>query len=58
MDNELYYNKYLFKQSGGRNIPISTYDQIGGDIPPPKSDNIIESILDNIEHIKAKNASN
>ena len=43
MDNELYYNKYLFKQSGGRNIPISTYDQIGGDIPPPKSDNIIDA---------------
>ena len=30
MDNELYYNKYLFNQSGGRSIPVSTYDQIGG----------------------------
>jgi len=30
MNNELYYNKYLFNQSGGRSIPVSTYDQIGG----------------------------
>ena len=31
MNNELYYNKYLFQQSGGRNIPVSTYDQMGGE---------------------------
>ena len=31
MNNELYYNKYLFQQYGGRNIPVSTYDQMGGD---------------------------
>ena len=43
MDNELYYNKYLFNQSGGTNIPISTYDQIGGDTPQTKSDNIIDA---------------
>lgn len=42
MDKELYYNKYLFKQSGGRNIPISTYDQIGG-TDEVKSDNIIDA---------------
>ena len=31
MDNELYYNKYLFQQTGGSYLPISTYDQIAGD---------------------------
>ena len=43
MNNELYYNKYLFKQSGGRKIPMSTYDQLGGKDPKVKSDNVIDA---------------
>lgn len=52
MNKELYYNKYLFNQAGGTNIPISTYDQIGGKddvttqkkkVAPVKSDNVIDA---------------
>tara|TARA_Y100000591_G_C21838319_1_gene703999 strand:+ start:1185 stop:2294 length:1110 start_codon:yes stop_codon:yes gene_type:complete len=43
MNNELYYNKYLFKQSGGRKIPISTYDQLGGKVDKVKSENVIDA---------------
>lgn len=46
MNNELYYNKYLFQQSGGRNIPVSTYDQMEGYTPQTKSDNIIDAAKD------------
>ena len=44
MNNELYYNKYLFQQSGGRNIPVSTYDQMGGEDDDIKSKTAREAI--------------
>tara|TARA_B100001093_G_scaffold268274_1_gene256557 strand:- start:2571 stop:3680 length:1110 start_codon:yes stop_codon:yes gene_type:complete len=43
MNNELYYNKYLFKQSGGRKIPMSTYDQLGAKNTKVQSDNVIDA---------------
>ena len=44
MNNELYYNKYLFNQKGGRNEPISTHDQLKS-AKISKSDNIIDASL-------------
>ena len=45
MNNELYYNKYLFNQKGGRNEPISTHDQLKS-AKLSKSDNIIDASKD------------
>ena len=58
MDNELYYNKYLFNQSGGKNIPISTYDQIGGKDGTTQNKTVdSENVVDAVKNL-AKTALN
>lgn len=46
MDNELYYNKYLFNQKGGNSVPVSTHDQISSKKQVSRSDNIVDASKD------------